>query len=237
MTSKTDTEKTKAENDKTRADTATKPGDVVGGEFTVEARERERQETASSSATTDRLSRRDRGAGGVPRIADEEKPPIFVSELQRDNYYRELDERQRKREEAWREVPPGTTIRVATARGLTSRRRAGIDFSPTAVTVEVVEATTKPELEKARANGKLAVDPEGGKAILDDDGLITFRGGDAASAEAKDQQIADLEHQISALKSENARLARGDASSGEKSNPFGEKIEGKLANPTRRTPA
>lgn len=232
-TPKTEADKTKTEADKTRADTTTKPADVVGGEFTVEARERETKASDSTRAETDRL-RRPRGV--APRIADTERPPTFISELHRENYYRELDDRQRKREQAWREVPPGTTIRVATARGIPSRRRSGIDFSPTAITVEVVDAVEPAELEKLRAGGTLAVDPEGGKAILDDDGLISFRGGDAASAEAKDQQIADYEHQISALKAENARLARG-GDPGEKSNPFGEKIEGKLSNPTRRTPA
>lgn len=214
------------ENDKTKT-----TADDAGA-----ASKEARTETASTRAETDRLPRA-RGGGMIPRLADEEKPPIFISELHRENYYRELDERQKKREQAWREVPPGTVLRVATARGIASRRRAGIDFSPSAITVEVVDTTIPEELTKLRAGGQNAVDPEGGKAILDDDGLISFKGSDAQSAEAKDAQIADYEHQIAALKAENARLARGEgAGASGQSNPFGEKIEGKLSNPTRRTP-
>ncbi len=246
------------ENEKTKTATA----DAAGA-----ATKEERRDTESSRAETDRMPRtetsgaRSYSYGGVPRISDEEERPHFLSDLHRDNYYRDLDLRQKKRDEAWRAVPPGTRIRVATARGIPSRRRAGIDFTPTAVTVEVVDVSDT-VLAKQRADFRaaqsldpvaaravravvdpgLVVGPEGAKEILDDDGLSTFRFGAGTQAESADERVQDLEHQLAAMRAERDRLLRdrtGASPADASSNPFGSdltpKPEGRLSNPTRRS--
>lgn len=173
----------------------------------------------------------------APQLARPEKLPRFRSEVERDDYFADLKAQQDAIDQAWGTCPPGSKLRVSTARGIKARRRAGVDFGQKPTTVEVV-ADDAATIEKRRSNGEAVVDPVGGRAILDDDGLIVMpiRGrvrdenadtdvgdfGDDGLAEElahRDRLIADKDQALAALERElaraNAELAKRGGIAGE----------------------
>lgn len=168
----------------------------------------------------------------APQIARPDKLPRFRSEVERDDYFADLKAQQDALDRAWDSVPPGTKLRVSTARGIKSRRRAGLDFGQKPTTVEIVHATAA-EIETRTKNGEAAADPAGGRAILDDDGLIVMtvgarvlEGGEVATDDGlatelahRDRVIADSETRIAQLERElsraNTELAKRGGIAGE----------------------
>lgn len=130
-----------------------------------------------------------------PRIEEPTRLPRFRSEFEREDYFADLRAQQDAIDAAWDKVPVGTKLRVSTARGINSRRRAGVDFSQRPITVEVVD-DTETNVAKRIESGEAVVTPVGGKAIIDDDGLLVLRagglgGGDETAAFA-DRQLREM---------------------------------------------
>lgn len=158
--------------------------------------------------------------------------PIHVSAIAERTWNLEQEKIERERSEAWNRYPPGSTLNVTTARGISRRGRAGVTFTDKGrTTVEVVNlddeqiarvrSLTEAELDKLndggideldgvdratavrlRQEGAALVSPMGAKAIADDDGLTVFGEGNTDAAAAGDEK----DRRIAELEAENKTL-------------------------------
>ncbi len=188
--------------------------------------------TKDEATTTDKIpTTRRRSDRRRPRPT----PPAFASEAEERAWVAKQQADERAYEDAAAKYPPGSKLFVSTARGIKSRRRAGIDFADNARQEVAVVDLTDDEMAKIKAGDdtilgttgegderkpdKLAVQlrsgapmvtPTGAKSIAEDDGLTvwTGAGADPKELDDKDRRIAELEAELATANKTIASLRK-----------------------------
>jgi hypothetical protein len=107
------------------------------------------------------------------------------------------------------EPKPGSSLHVATARGLPLRARAGLTFSPTPSEVKVIDEEDA-EILRRQKQGERVVNPHGAEQILADSnephlGLVLFGSKvDATGADLDDRSPEELEAALARVRAKRA---------------------------------